>query len=74
MKMRKFPDQGSSKLLWGRGVMTEGELPPPSPPYGHVWRMPKIPKFSMVDLVRRPQIKSDRDLRGFLFIGSSSML
>ena len=26
--MRKFPDQGCSKLLWGRGVMTEGELPP----------------------------------------------
>ena len=32
MKMRKFPDQGSSKLLWGRGVITEGELPPPLPP------------------------------------------
>ena len=29
--MRKFPDQGCSKLLWGRGVVTEGELPP-SPP------------------------------------------
>ena len=32
IKMRKFPDQGCSKLLWGRGVMTEGELPPPFPP------------------------------------------
>ena len=36
IKMRKFPDQGCSKLLWGRGVMTEGELPPPSPPCAHV--------------------------------------
>ena len=31
IKMRKFPDQGCSKLLWGRGVMTEGELPPLPP-------------------------------------------
>ena len=32
MKMRKFPDQGSSKLLWGRGAIPEGELPHSSPP------------------------------------------
>ena len=35
MKMRKFPDQGSSKLLWGRGAIPEGELPPPTATYDH---------------------------------------
>ena len=29
MKMRKFPDQGSSKLLWGRAPPQGGGTSPP---------------------------------------------
>ena len=55
IKMRKFPDQGCSKLLWGRGVMTEGELPPPSPPpCAHVWlynlQLTQMMKDPLLDL------------------------
>ena len=37
MKMRKFPDQGSSKLLWGRAPPQGGGTSPPFPPCAHVW-------------------------------------
>ena len=34
IKMRKFPDQGSSKLLWGRAPPQGGNFPPPMATYG----------------------------------------